>query len=132
MAEFNAQEWAELKAAGRVELNGVVLDLHVGKRVRPEDLPLPYCPGYFIGEHEEWRNIFTAAGYKTFDFAMPQQWYDAYIAQHGRTPRGVWWYPPRDHPTHGNSWLHGCFVDRVDALDKLGQLVFEAKGLVAA
>lgn len=123
MSNFNREEYIALRQAGKVEVNGVVLRLNVGPLVGPNDLRLGDT-GYFIGEHTEWDAVYKAAGYKTYDLAKPQDWFDEYIKRHnGNAPVGVWWYPPKDDPVDGKYWLGGRFLSSEEAVKRLAEVV---------
>lgn len=123
MSNFNREEYIALREAGKVEVNGVILRLHMGSLVGPNDLRLGDT-GFFIPEHTEWDIVYKAAGYRTYDFAKPQDWFDDYMTKHnGRAPVGVWWYPPKSDPVNGRFWLGGRFLSVEEAVGRLAQVV---------
>lgn len=75
----------------------------------------------FISGNSSVSHILKAAGYHTFDWSKPQAWFDAYIAEHGVAPHGVWYYPPKPDP----DWLGGRFVSVDEAIKRFGQNVAE-------
>lgn len=60
------------------------------------------------------RDIFDAAGYKTFDTALPQTWVNEEMAQGKPFPKGVWSYD--------KNRIFGDFVPMETALERIVEL----------
>lgn len=50
-----------------------------------------------------------------YDYALPQNFWNEYFAQHGEAPRGIWYYPPCGEPDH----LYGKFISLQDIYYRL-------------
>lgn len=60
----------------------------------------------------------------SYDYALPQNWFDEYMRKHKERPVGVWWYPRKDDAKDGAFWLMGRFVGVPEMVERIGaQLV---------
>jgi len=102
-----------------------------GKEIRVFEFDVndlgPQIPGtnMYLNPYTSIREVFDAAGYKTFDTALPQPWVDEWNRKNREknpnadyiVPRGVWWYDD------GSIW--GEFVSLETAMKKLGEQINE-------
>lgn len=87
-------------------------------------LPVPHT-GLWISPVTELRELAAAAGLRTYDYAKPQEWFDEYLAEHGKVPHGVWWYPDKSDPVDGAYWLMGRFVSVQEMLERVGRYIVQ-------
>ena len=87
-----------------------------------DDAVMLRIPGtnVFLDPHTTVHELFKAAGYKTFDTALPQPWVDQWNRERNTeqyvVPRGVWCYDE-------GFGIFGQFVSMEDALKKIGELM---------
>lgn len=83
--------------------------------VDPESLAIPGTP-YHLRTTATIADLARFAGMKTFDTALPQDWFNDYMKRHnGEAPRGVWSY-------HTKS-MFGEFVSLREILAKVGEVI---------
>jgi hypothetical protein len=61
-----------------------------------------------------------------YDYALPQDWFNEYLARKGEAPRGVWWYPPKEDKEDGKYWLGGRFMGVPELLERVGKALLAA------
>lgn len=71
---------------------------------------------YYLDTNTTMGELCKAADLGTFDFALPQFWFDQYHQKFGRAPRGVWQYPK------GSIMGRFCSLDEIleRLADKIG------------
>jgi hypothetical protein len=76
------------------------------------------------------RELAEAAGLEgAYDYALPQTWFDEYLAKWGRRPVGVWWYPRKSDGEDGAYWLAGRFVGVPELLERIGRRILAQEGV---
>lgn len=75
---------------------------------------------YWYKKDTDWYKFVFRSGY--FDYALPQSFFDEYMAEHGQPPRGVWCYEKE----YNCSPVFGTFISYRDAMicgiDKILQM----------
>lgn len=94
-----------------MDLNGATL------RLQHRDPAALRIPGtdYYLLDHVTMGDIVKAAGIKSFDYALPQSFFDDYTRRHGEAPRGVWSYDDKR--------ILGDFVSLYDLLKIIGEKI---------
>ena len=88
--------------------------------------PIP-ATGYWIDLNQVTvRELAEAAGLPgSYDYALPQDFFNDFLKRHGERPVGVWWYPPKEDARDGKYWLGGRFVSVQEMLERIGQQLVE-------
>jgi hypothetical protein len=68
----------------------------------------------------------------SYDYALPQDFFDGFLQRHGERPYGVWWYPPKEDKVDGKYWLGGRFVSTQEMLQRIGKQIVELEEQVKA
>lgn len=76
--------------------------------------------GLYISRDTPSKNVYEAAGLKSYDFALPQDWFDERVKKDGKAPRGVWCYDSKG--------IFGEFVSLDSCLAKIALRAREGVG----